>query len=165
MPDNNFLIKNGLTIGNTTVNTVANTTAFTIANSSVTYSYIAPTSAQKASTSYYLNANGSWASIGSPTFITLTDGATINWNAATSPYARVTLSGNRTIAAPTNLTPGPMSLIITQDSTGSRTVTWNAIFRWASSVPPDLSTAANATDFISFMTDGTYIYGSYLRGV
>jgi hypothetical protein len=31
----------------------------------VTYSYIAPTSVQKANTSFFLNANGSWASISS----------------------------------------------------------------------------------------------------
>jgi len=53
-------------IGNTTANAVVNTTSFVIANSSVTYSYIAPTSVQKANTSFFLNANGSWASISAP---------------------------------------------------------------------------------------------------
>jgi hypothetical protein len=157
----------GLAVGNTTVNATVNSTAFTIANSTVTYSYISPTAAQKANTTFFLNANGSWslAATAAPTFITLTDGATISWNTANSIYARVTLGGNRTIAAPTNLTPGPLALIITQDATGSRTVTWNSVFRWAANVAPDLSTAANSTDFISMITDGTYVYGSYLRGV
>jgi len=102
---------------------------------------------------------------GASGFTILTDGPTINWNTKPSPWAKVTLGGNRTMAAPTNLTAGPLALIIVQDATGNRTVTWNSIFRWAANVPPDLSTAANATDFLSFITDGTYIYGSYLRGV
>jgi hypothetical protein len=156
-----------LIIGNTTVNSTVNSTSFTISNSTVVYTYTSPTAAQKANTTFFLNANGSWAPAATPTstFITLTDGATINWNTANSIYARVTLGGNRAIAAPTNLTPGPLGLIITQDATGSRTVTWNAVFRWAANVAPDLSTAANSSDFISMITDGTYVYGSYLRGV
>ena len=33
---------------------------------------------------------------------TLTDGSTIAWDVSTSPVAKVTLAGNRTLAAPTN---------------------------------------------------------------
>jgi hypothetical protein len=49
-----------MNVGNTTVNAVVNSTAFTVANSTVNYSYISPTAAQKANTSFFLNANGSW---------------------------------------------------------------------------------------------------------
>jgi len=51
------------TIANSTANAVINSAAFTIANSTVTFSYVAPTSTQKANTTFYLNANGSWAAI------------------------------------------------------------------------------------------------------
>jgi len=56
----------GLAIGNSTVNAVVNSMAFTVANSTVNYSYISPTSTQKANTSFFLNANGSWAAISAP---------------------------------------------------------------------------------------------------
>jgi hypothetical protein len=48
-------------LGNSTVNVVANTIAFTLANSTVSYSLIKPTASQKAGTTFYLNANGSWS--------------------------------------------------------------------------------------------------------
>jgi len=62
-----------LYVGNSTVNSVVNSTAFTVANSTVTYSYVAPTSAQKANTSFYLNANGSWATVSSAPVISSLD--------------------------------------------------------------------------------------------
>jgi hypothetical protein len=60
---NAVVVGSSLTIANSTANAVVNTAAFTITNSSVTYSYIAPTSVQKANTSFFLNANGSWVSV------------------------------------------------------------------------------------------------------
>ena len=51
---------------------------------------------------------------------TLTDGATINWNAETEDVCKVTLGGNRTLAAPTNGTTGQfISILVIQDATGS----------------------------------------------
>jgi hypothetical protein len=50
-------------VGNTTANAVVNSTALTISNSTVTYSYTAPTAAQQSNTSFFLNANGSWAAV------------------------------------------------------------------------------------------------------
>ena len=42
----------------------------------------------------------------------LTDGATINWNAETQDVCKVTLGGNRTLAAPTNGTTGQFISIL-----------------------------------------------------
>ncbi len=40
---------------------------------------------------------------------------------------------------------------IKQDATGSRTITWNAIYRFSTDIPtPTLSTSANKTDYIGF---------------
>ena len=62
--------------------------------------------------------------------VTLTDGATISWDTAAAPVAKVTLGGNRTMAAPTNLKDGAFySLYIIQDATGSRTLSWNSVDR------------------------------------
>tara|TARA_B100001245_G_scaffold229905_1_gene208721 strand:- start:390 stop:1694 length:1305 start_codon:yes stop_codon:yes gene_type:complete len=91
---------------------------------------------------------------------TLTDGATVNWDHAFGNIALWTIADNRTMAAPTNLAVGSSALRLTQDGTGSRTVTWNAIFKWSAGAAPVLSTAANAVDVLAFIYDGTNIYGS-----
>jgi hypothetical protein len=51
---------------------------------------------------------------------------------------------------------------LTQDATGSRTVTWPASVKWSGGTPPTLSTAANAVDILVFETidGGTTWYGS-----
>ena len=43
---------------------------------------------------------------------TLTDGSTIDWNAATQDVCKVTLAGNRTLNAPTNPTTGQFITIL-----------------------------------------------------
>ena len=97
--------------------------------------------------------------------ITLTDASTINWNTALGQIATVTLGGNRTVAAPTNLKVGTYILHVIQDGTGNRTLTWNSVFKWTGGFAPVLSTAANARDVFSFISDGTNLYGSYLPDV
>jgi hypothetical protein len=95
----------------------------------------------------------------------LTDAATITWDVASGNVGTVTIAGNRVMAAPTNLIVGAMVLKVTQDGTGSRTLTWNSAFKWSAGTAPVLSTAANAVDIVSFVCDGTNIYGTLaLRG-
>ena len=90
---------------------------------------------------------------------TLTDGATISWAANTQQVATVTIAGNRTMAAPTGLVSGAFySLNVIQDATGSRTMTWNSVFKWTGGTAPTLSTAASAKDFFVFRSDGTNLY-------
>ncbi|MEI6680611.1 MAG: hypothetical protein WCL21_18525 [Mariniphaga sp.] len=90
---------------------------------------------------------------------TLTDGATISWAASTAQVATVTIAGNRTMAAPSGLVSGAFyALNVIQDSTGSRTMTWNTVFKWTGGTAPTLSTAANAKDFFVFRSDGTNLY-------
>ena len=87
---------------------------------------------------------------------TLTDGATVSWDASTADVAKVTLGGNRTLAAPTNGTTGQfISLLIIQDGTGSRTLTWNAVFEFASDTAPTLTTTANLGDVFVFRYNGS----------
>ena len=96
---------------------------------------------------------------------TLTDGATINWDVSQGMIATVTLAGARLLANPTNLKVGTLMLIINQDSTGSRTLTFGSSFKWPAATPPALTTTANAKDIISFYCDGTNLYGSFLPDV
>jgi hypothetical protein len=90
---------------------------------------------------------------------TLTDGATIAWDTSAIQVAQVTLGGNRTFSAPTNLIDGGFyALIIIQDGTGSRTATFNSVFKFASATAPTLTTTASARDIIVFQSNGTNLY-------
>jgi hypothetical protein len=91
---------------------------------------------------------------------TLTDQATITWNMNSGGFATVTLAGNRTMAAPSNLkNGGSYVLVAKQDGTGSRTLAYNAVFFFPGGTDPILSTAANAVDILTFVSDGTNLYG------
>ena len=87
---------------------------------------------------------------------TLTDQATITWDASTQDVCKVTLAGNRTMAAPTNNTTGQfISILVIQDGTGSRTLTWNAVFEFASDTAPTLTTTASLGDVFVFRYNGS----------
>lgn len=96
---------------------------------------------------------------------TLTDGATINWDVSSGNIAKVTLGGNRTFAAPSNLKDGSYILHVIQDGTGSRTITWNAAFKWVGGVAPVLSTTAGARDVFSFTVENGVLYGGMMKGM
>lgn len=85
----------------------------------------------------------------------LTDGANIEWNAANGAYATITIAGNRTFNAPTNLTLGShYVLVITQDGTGGRTPTFNSVFKNV----PKINVTASGKTFLEFISDGTNLY-------
>ena len=86
---------------------------------------------------------------------TLTDQATVAWDASTQDVCKLTLGGNRTMAAPTNNTTGQfISILVIQDGTGSRTLTWNAVFEFASDTAPTLTTTASLGDVFVFRYNG-----------
>lgn len=93
---------------------------------------------------------------------TLTDEATITWNTAQGAFAQVTLTDNRTLANPTKLINGASYiLLIKQDGTGGRTLTFGDAYKFPDGADPTLSTDANAVDIIAFLSDGTNLYGSF----
>ena len=87
---------------------------------------------------------------------TLTDQATVTWDASTQDVCKLTLGGNRTMAAPTNNTTGQfISILVIQDGTGSRTLTGNAVFEFAADTAPTLTTTANKGDVFVFRYNGS----------
>jgi len=87
---------------------------------------------------------------------TLTDGATIDWDMATQAVSAVTLGGNRTLNAPANGSTGQFaSLLVIQDGTGGRTITWNAIYEFAADTAPTLTATASLGDVFTFRYNGT----------
>ena len=86
---------------------------------------------------------------------TLTDASTIAWDVSTSSVAKVTLAGNRTLGAATNAQTGQfVSLLIIQDGTGSRTVTFNAAYEFTEDTAPTLTTTAAKGDLFVFRYNG-----------
>ena len=72
-----------------------------------------------------------------------------------------------TFAGATNGVGCYLTLILRQDGTGSRTVTWPGSVEWPDGEAPVLSTAANAVDILSFLSrdGGTTWFGAFSGGV
>jgi len=94
-----------------------------------------------------------------------TTATTINWDTGGN-IQTITLTSNTTFAFinpsdPRNstTTAANLQIIIKQDGTGSRLVTWPTI-TWAGGSAPTLSTTAGAVDIIDLLYDGTTYYGS-----
>lgn len=101
---------------------------------------------------------------------TLTDTGTITWDCdVNGQIVAVTLGGNRTMAAPSNVEQyAAYALRVTQDATGGRTITWNAAFKFGTAAAPTLTTGANKVDWLHFVggAGGTMEYvGSRLDAV
>lgn len=70
----------------------------------------------------------------------------------------ITLTGNATITMPTATAGKSFVLLLKQDGTGSRTVTWSTV-KWASGTAPTITSTASKQDIFSFFADGTNWYG------
>jgi len=88
--------------------------------------------------------------------VALVDGATIDWDMADEAVAKVTLGGNRTLNAPTNGSTGQFaSLLVIQDGTGSRTLTWNAVYEFKNDSAPALTITGGKGDLFTFRYNGS----------
>lgn len=92
-------------------------------------------------------------------------GATATLNLTTGNIHAITMpAGNITIAI-SNEAVGQCFLIeITQDSVGSRTVTWFATIRWAGGVAPTLTTTGNKRDTFGFIVTSAGNYDGFVVG-
>ena len=91
---------------------------------------------------------------------TLTDGATINWDLSQNQVAVVTLGGGRTLANPTNKVDGAVYiLVVKQDGTGGRTLSYGTDYKFAGGQAPTLTTTASKADILTFVCDGTNMMG------
>ena len=90
---------------------------------------------------------------------TLTFDATQDWDVSTNQVCTLTLTANTTFDAPTNMIDGAFySILMIQDGTGSRTASWNTVFKWAAATAPVLTTTASAKDIFVWSSDGTNMY-------
>jgi hypothetical protein len=87
---------------------------------------------------------------------TLTDGTTIpiSLTSSNTPIFSVTLSGNRTLQNPTNMPTGTdvkyFGVIVTQDATGSRTLSYDTQYN-TGDIDTDLNYIANSRTHLYFM--------------
>jgi len=70
----------------------------------------------------------------------------------------ITLTGNATITMPTATSGKSFIMLLKQDATGSRTVTWSTV-KWAGGTAPTITSTASRQDILSFFADGTNWYG------
>lgn len=87
---------------------------------------------------------------------------TIDWNSGA--MQTVTLTGNCTFTftAPSVDTNNwvRLVLVLAQDGTGSRTVTWPSSVKWPAGTAPTLTTTASKADIITLLYNGTVYFGA-----
>jgi hypothetical protein len=97
------------------------------------------------------NAAQSFTAAQRGTISALTDGATITADFATANNFSVTLGGSRTLANPSNLTAGQSGCIwITQDGSGSRSLSYGSQWDFTGGTAPTLTTTAGAVDCLVY---------------
>lgn len=73
-------------------------------------------------------------------------------------------AGNITIAVSNGTNNQIFIVSVTQDSVGSRLVTWFSTIRWAGGSPPTLTTTANKRDIFQFIRTGSGTYDGLILG-
>jgi hypothetical protein len=93
------------------------------------------------------------------------DGATITFDMSVTDKHIVTLGGNRTLAVTNDQDGQTFMLILKQDGTGSRTVTWFANILWSNGSIPTLTTTADKIDVFSFIRLSSSSYLGFTTGL
>ncbi|MDB5195566.1 MAG: hypothetical protein JWO84_750 [Parcubacteria group bacterium] len=84
--------------------------------------------------------------------------SSINWNLGN--VQKMTLASNPTLTFSNGQAGGEYTLILSQDGTGGRSVTWPASILWPGGITPTLTSTSNATDVARFVYDGSHYFGS-----
>ena len=112
-------------------------------------------------------SNGEIANFDALTFGTFTETIINNGNSGTSQTLSLasgtvqtcTLTGNCTFTMPT-ATAGKSFNLFLNSGAGNYTAIFTGV-RWADSATPTATILANKVDIYSFISDGTYWYGSF----
>ena len=90
---------------------------------------------------------------------TANTGTAITVSLANGTVQILTLTGNATMTMPTATSGKSFIIMLKQDATGSRTVTWSTV-KWPAGVAPAITSTASRQDIYSFFADGTNWYGT-----
>jgi len=96
-----------------------------------------------------------------PIYDNLTGGTTFIPDWGNSNVQILTLSGNTNVSGGTSTMEGgsAYTMLVKQSNGGSHTITWDSTYMWESGSPPTLSVADGSIDIITFICDGTSLYG------
>lgn len=95
--------------------------------------------------------------------VTANTGTAYTIDLANGTVQILTLTGNCVFTFPTATAGKSFTLLLKQDATGSRTVTWPSVtnaVKWPSSTAPTITSTASKGDKYIFTADGTYWWGS-----
>jgi hypothetical protein len=96
---------------------------------------------------------------------TVSDGATITFDLATSNIFSVTLGGALRNLVITNPTEGQSFIVrLVQDATGSKTVNFFSTIKWSGGIVPTLQTAIDKTDVFGFLCTASGYYDGFIVG-
>ena len=93
------------------------------------------------------------------TALTITSG-TIPWNLAENQVATLNVTTNSTMNTPTNPQAGATYvMLVTQGTGGSNTLSFSTAYKFAGGTVPVLSTGSAQVDVVSFVSNGTVLFG------
>jgi len=93
------------------------------------------------------------------TSLTITNG-TVPWDLSQNQVATLTVTTNSTMNTPTNPQAGATYvLIVTQGTAGNNTLSFSTAYKFPAGNVPVLSTGSSQVDVISFVSNGTVLYG------
>ena len=91
----------------------------------------------------------------------LTSAATVSWNANTAQVATLALGHNATVANATNHQSGGVYIMRVTQNTSPKTLAWSTGYKWPGNTAPIMTAVGGAVDIFTFVSDGTYMYGSF----
>ena len=93
------------------------------------------------------------------TALTITSG-TVPWDLAENQVATLTVTTNSTMNTPTNPQAGATYvLIVTQGTGGNNTLSYSTAYKFSGGDAPVLSTGSAQVDVLSFVSNGTVLFG------
>jgi len=162
----------GTIVGTTDTQTLTNKTLTTPVISSIsnTGTVTLPTSTDtlvgRATTDTLTNKTLTTPAITNPTVtnyvettFTANSSTAITLDLANGTVQIITLTGNATITMPTATAGKSFIIMLKQDATGSRSVTWSTV-KYPSGTAPTITATASKLDIFSFFADGTNWYGT-----
>ena len=91
----------------------------------------------------------------------LTSGTAVSWDVAANQVAGLTLGHNATMGAATNQKNGGVYILRVTQASAPKTLSWNSNYKWPGNTAPVMTATASAVDVFTFVSDGTYMYGSF----
>jgi hypothetical protein len=93
------------------------------------------------------------------TALTITSG-TVPWDLSQNQVATLTVTTNSTMNTPTNPQAGSTYvMLVTQGTGGSNTLSFSTAYKFVGGSAPVLSTGSAQVDVLSFVSNGTVLYG------